>query len=317
MGTVCSLFLMKTNRQTTDHVLMVRPAAFGYNPETAASNAFQQDIAAISQRTAIATQAVAEFDQFVAQLRSIGIEVTVVTDSPTPPKPDAVFPNNWFSTHYPASAVFYPMESPIRRQEVRPDVLDLISLSQPVQTWDLAVESSDSARYLEGTGSMVLDRINRVAYACASSRTDEQLFLQWCRRMEYLPIYFEGNDSNGSAIYHTNVMMSLGERFCVLCTAAIQDKASLTNVSDQLRQTGHHIIPISFAQMAAFAGNVLQLKNKAGKSYIIMSDRAYKAFDDPQRSLLGQFGDLVVIPLDVIELYGGGSVRCMMAEVFF
>lgn len=302
-------------QQITNHVLMVRPAAFGYNEETADSNSFQREDESRSTEEVV-RQAQKEFDQFVAQLRSIGVSVTVVEDTTSPIKPDAVFPNNWVSTHPGNQAILYPMQSTTRRQEVRPEILSYLYPNQPPEIWDLREVGVSGNKHLEGTGSLILDRVHRIAYACESPRTDRGLFDLWCQRMEFTGIYFTATDSQGQEIYHTNVMMALGERFAVVCTASIADEEERTLVLNKLDETGHEVIPISFAQMNAFAGNILQLRNDAGKRYIIMSDRAFKAFDDPQRAALGKYGDLVVIPLDVIEICGGGGVRCMMAEVF-
>ncbi|HWK98703.1 MAG TPA: arginine deiminase-related protein [Parapedobacter sp.] len=294
-------------------ILMIRPVRFGYNVQTAGNNAFQrrpeQDSAAIQQ------QALNEFDAFVEKLRRHDIDVLVVQDSAEPHTPDSIFPNNWVSFHRDGSMVLYPMFAENRRSERKQAVISAIKSRFLVQQEiDLSMNEIDG-RFLEGTGSFVLDRENRVAYACRSPRTNEPLFGDFCEQLGYRPIIFDAVDGNGRAIYHTNVMMCIADRYAVINVEAIAE-ADRIPVTDVLEASGKTIVPISHAQMASFAGNMLQVENKQGELYLVMSSQAFGALEQGQIALLESFNSIIQSPLDTIEQSGGGSARCMMAEVY-
>lgn len=294
---------------------MVRPVRFGYNDQTASSNAFQQAPGAEAPET-VQAQALREFDLFVKLLRDAGVQVTVFDDHPEPHTPDSIFPNNWISFHPEGTAVLYPMHAPNRRAERRSDVVD--SLSRGVGGFRLLDLTAGEAggHFLEGTGSLVLDRVHRIAYACRSPRTDPELLEAWGRELGYEPFVFDALDAAGGAIYHTNVMMAVGDTFAVVCLESVQPPEAREALARRLRDTGHEILEISLAQMEAFAGNMLQVHNADGERFTVLSARAHAALGEAQRALLARHSGLIVVPLDVIETYGGGSVRCMLAEVF-
>lgn len=294
-------------------ILMIRPVRFGYNVQTAGNNVFQKHSGENS--TTIQQRAVQEFDAFVAKLRQHDIDVLVVQDSQEPHTPDSIFPNNWVSFHQDGSLVLYPMYAENRRLERKEAVLTAIKNKFLVrQQIDFSPNETDG-RFLEGTGSFVLDRKNRVAYACRSPRTDEQLFRNVCNQLGYAPIVFDATDSSGTAIYHTNVMMCIADRYAVinLEAIAIADRISVT---DMLKKSDKTIVSINHAQMAAFAGNMLQVENKQGKCYLIMSSQAFGSLRPEQVNLLESFNPILHSPLDTIEQNGGGSARCMMAEIY-
>ncbi|MGH8370218.1 MAG: citrulline utilization hydrolase CtlX [Gammaproteobacteria bacterium] len=296
-------------------VLMIRPTYFGANAETAASNRFQRLTA---HGMDVREAAKAEFDTVVQVLREAGIAVAVFEDTPEPQKPDAVFPNNWVSFHEDGTVCLYPMQAQNRRLERRRDILQTLQDERgyhitTIEDWS---DKEREDRYLEGTGSLVLDRANRLAYACLSSRTDARLARAWCRHFNYQPVLFHATDSNGAAIYHTNVMMCIGDRFAVVCLDCIPDHAERETVTSQLQESGHRIVPISMQQMAQFAGNMLLLRNDKGEPILVMSSRAEQSLADQQHSELRQFARIVSSPLDTIEDCAGGSMRCMIAELF-
>ncbi|MEL6140098.1 MAG: arginine deiminase-related protein [Bacteroidota bacterium] len=300
---------------TTGHLLMVRPAAFGFNPETAADNAFQR-VAAPSQQQKIAKAARNEFDELVQKLRAAGVVITVAEDSATPIKTDAVFPNNWISTHADGLVVTYPMLSEIRRQERRQAIIDLLAATYSLKRlvtldpWEL------QGRILEGTGSMILDRRNRVVYACISQRTNPTALEEWAELMRYQVCSFTAQDQNGKAIYHTNVMMALGSKQAVICLDALPFQHERQLVLEQLEQSGHEVIAITQAQVAQFAGNMLEVVGKNGPIWV-MSSQAYASLTDEQIARLKSNNQSILhSPLTTIETYGGGSARCMLAEVF-
>jgi hypothetical protein len=301
-------------RQITDTILMVRPAAFGYNPQTAEDNAFQEDPGDLRDQE-IRQLARKEFDGLLAKLQAVGVNVIVVEDTEAPRKTDAVFPNNWFSTHEDGLIITYPMFSPIRRQERSSDVIDQLvatfgfSRLVRLESWE------KQGCYLESTGSIILDRPNRVGYACRSERTDERVLAQWAEMMDFTVHVFDATDENGVSIYHTNVMLALGVDFAVVCLECIRDEAERETVVAALRAGGREIVPITLAQVHAFAGNMLQVQGRDGR-YLVMSTSAYNALTAEQIATLQQYSRLLHSPLDTIETYGGGSARCMMAEVF-
>lgn len=301
--------------QITDTILMVRPANFGYNAETAGNNAFQTNDNSLSGKE-INARAQAEFDAFVAKLRSVGVNVIVVEDSEVPLKHDAVFPNNWFSTHEDGSLITYPMYAPMRRLERREDVVAQLTKDFGFDKHIRLEKRELSERFLEGTGSMILDRDNKIVYACRSIRTDEGLLDEFVLWMGYEKVLFESYDMNGLPIYHTNVMMALGTNFCVICLDTITDAVQRREVTDKLTQTGKDIVSISREQMNAFAGNMLQVKGAEEQTYLVMSSQAYQSLTKEQRQQLELHTQLLHSSLDTIESYGGGSARCMMAEIF-
>lgn len=301
--------------QITDTILMVRPANFGFNAETAGNNAFQTNDNSLSGKE-INNRAQAEFDAFVAKLREVGVNVIVIEDSNTPLKHDAVFPNNWFSTHEDGSLITYPMYAPMRRLERRDDVVDQLTRDFGYDKHIRLEKRELSERFLEGTGSMILDRGNRIVYACRSIRTDEGLLDEFALWMGFEKVIFESYDMNGLPIYHTNVMMALGMNFCVICLDTITDAVQRREVTDKLTQTGKDIVSISRKQMNSFAGNMLQVMGADDQSYLVMSSQAYNSLTQEQIVHLELHTQLLHSSLETIESYGGGSARCMMAEVF-
>jgi len=302
--------------QTAASVLMLRPAAFGANPLTADSNRFQaRDGSGVD--AAVRASVAREFEALSAALQRAGIGVYVVDDTSDPPKPDAIFPNNWVSFHADGTVVLYPMLASNRRTERRADVLEALGRTHGFRisrTVDLSAHERDGV-YLEGTGSLVLDRVNRNAFACLSPRTHLEALGDFAQQLDYEIVSFEACDATGTPIYHTNVVMCLGTRFAVLCAESISDAAGRAAVMQILAATGHDVIEISQAQMAAFAGNMLELRGAAGGSVIVMSAAAEGSLSAHQRSRLASYGTLVSVPIPTIERYSGGSVRCMLAEI--
>jgi hypothetical protein len=307
-------------RQCAEAVLMVRPASFGYNPETAATNRMQQPPA--SARGAEAIQARQEHDGLVAALESEGVNVCLVADTPEPPKPDAVFPNNWVSFHEDGTVVLYPMQAQSRRPERRQEIVDTVAerLGFAVtRTVDLTSHETEG-RYLEGTGSLVLDHIERTAYACLSPRTDAFVLDEWCREMGYEPVIFSAVDRAGVPLYHTNVMLCIGEKVAVAGTEAIVP-ADRERVLERLRGTGREVVEIGHAEIVRFGGNMLELGSwdeaLGDCRVIIMSEAARHALPaDAFARLSACTDEVVAVPVPTIERLGGGSVRCMLAEVF-
>lgn len=301
--------------QTTAHILMVRPAHFGFNEETAASNAFQSTDSQLSQAE-ISQKAIAEFDQFVATLRANGVDVIVAEDSAAPIKPDAIFPNNWVTLHDEGIMILYPMCAPVRRLERQPHIIKLLK-----DTFDfnmvIHLEGAEHTdQFLEGTGSMILDRDHKIVYACLSPRTDKEVLERFCAHTDFNAVVFHSVDGNGQDIYHTNVMMALGEDFVVICLETIHDEAELTAVKSSFEKTGKSIIPITLDQMMHFAGNMLQVRNTSGETFLVMSEQAYKSLTAEQIEMITAHTRILHSPLYTIEKFGGGSARCMMAEVF-
>ncbi len=301
-----------TNPQSTSHILMIRPVNFGFNEETAGSNAFQNRNAI---KNGVNEKAQQEFDQMVNKLSENGVDVTVVDDTVEPHKPDSIFPNNWVSFHADGNIFLYPMQAENRRLERREDIIAQLEDRFAVRhVIDLSrFESED--KFLEGTGSMVLDRPNKIAYACISPRTDREVLNLFCEQAGYTAISFDAVDERGKAIYHTNVLMCMGSNFAVICMDSIPNPHEKVAVKESLLSTQKEIIDISFKQMNQFAGNMLEVKNKNGETLIVMSQNAYKALNESQKVTLQQFGKLIYADINTIENIGGGSARCMMAEV--
>jgi hypothetical protein len=305
--------LQSGEAQTADAVLMIRPARFGANPETADSNRFQQAGAGPGDIAA----ALREFDGLVRRLGDAGVEVIVATDSPEPEKPDACFPNNWVSFHADGSVVLYPMMAPSRRAERRRDPVADVERAgfRVTRTFDLSGLEA-RGEYLEGTGSLVLDRRNRTAFACRSPRTTSAALAEFSAALGYRVVAFDALGPDARPAYHTNVLMAIGERFAVLCAAAIPDAARRAAVVAELKRAGREVIGIGVSEMQGFAGNLLALRARDGGPLIAMSDAALRALAAEARRRLERHGAIVAAPIPTIERLGGGSVRCMIAEVF-
>lgn len=301
--------------QLASTVMMIRPAAFESNPLTAASNRFQgKSSASPGEQHATALQ---EFDGLVSALRTAGVEVLVIDDLPEPHTPDAIFPNNWISMHADGRVVLYPMEAENRRTERRGDIVEYLGAEAGrliSEVIDLS-EHEAGGHYLEGTGSMVLDRANRVAYACVSTRTHLDPLGDFAQRLGYDVVAFEAVDSSGVPIYHTNVLMNIGEKLVVICDEAIQRDDQRQAVLARLHESGHDVVQLSYEQLDAFAGNMLELRNKDGERVLAMSQQAFDSLDADQVATLAANGRVVTAAIDNIESSAGGSVRCMLAEV--
>jgi hypothetical protein len=299
--------------QTTSHVFMVRPACFGYNEQTAVTNAFQSKSALVDDVNALAQK---EFDEAVIQLRNAGVSVNVIEDNPEPIKPDAVFPNNWISMHADRKMVLYPMCTPNRRAERRADIVNEISARYDIlEVIDLSVEEEHN-HILEGTGSIVFDHVYKTAYACLSPRTDKGLFEELCEKLGYQPIAFFAQDAKGQEIYHTNVMMCIAEKFAVICSESITNPEERTNVLKLLKQGNREIVDISFSQMEQFAGNMLALRSSSNEDLIVLSQSAYDSLTAQQRAMIQKNNRPIIFRIPTIESIGGGSARCMIAEIF-
>ena len=283
--------------------------AFGFNEQTASDNFFQ------TQGNASLEKVLEEFDNMAQQLVAHDIEVIAIEDSANPPKPDAIFPNNWFCTFPSGVLSVFPMFASNRRTEKRDDILHWIVENFRTAGFEDWSEYETEGQFLEGTGSMVMDHANRIIYACISERTSLELLKKFAPAHGYLAVPFRAEDKNGKPIYHTNVMMCIGDGFAVVCTEAITDETERIAVKQLLESTGHEVIPISIDQMHAFAGNMLALKNMHGEKFIVMSETARNSLHKEQHDQLSAFGKFIVIPVPTIE-QEGGSVRCMMAEIF-
>ena len=306
-------------KQTTNSILMIRPENFRRNEQTAVNNYYQKKNDNLLP-AAINTKAQKEFDVFVAQLRSFGVHVIVVSDTKEFDTPDAVFPNNWISFHNEGTVAIYPMFAKNRRLERREDVLEALEkegfLIENIVDYTAAEEA---AVFLEGTGSMVLDRANKKAYCALSARADEELFIEFCEDFEYMPVLFTANqtiDGVRKAIYHTNVMLCVAETFAIICLSSIDDKTERKNVLKHLKITGKKVIEITEEQVSSFAGNLLQVTGKNEERFLIMSATAFKSLTPSQKSQISNHCQIISSPLETIETFGGGSSRCMMVEIF-
>ena len=306
-------------QQTTNTILMVRPTSFRANEQTAVNNHYQQEMNDVAQKT-LEVKAQAEFDAFVEKLRSIGVNVVVFDAKDGLDTPDSHFPNNWISFHENGMVGLYPMFAENRRLERREDVLDLLEIEGfKIENIIDYTSAEEQHLFLEGTGSLLLDRVNRKAYCALSERADEGLFIEFCEDFEFTPIVFTAHQSVDGVrkpIYHTNVMMCLGEDFAVICLSSIDDKKERKNVIKHLKEDGKEIIDITEKQLTKFAGNMLQVKGKDDKSYLIMSQSAFDSLTPSQLKTIEKYTEIVSSSLDIIEACGGGSARCMMAEVF-
>jgi len=306
-------------QQTTNTILMIRPINFRMNEQTAINNYYQKVLDTLSPET-VNANAQREFDAYVEKLCQIGVNVIVVNDTDGHDTPDSIFPNNWISFHEDGTIGLYPMFAANRRLERREDVLQqLEKLGFKIENIIDYTNAENENVFLEGTGSLLLDRVNRKAYCALSPRADEDLLIEFCEDFEYTPVIFTANQTvNGKreAIYHTNVMMCLGETFAVICLACIDEKKERKNVIKHLKADGKEIIDITEAQVNNFAGNMLQIKGQNEKLYLVMSQAAYDSLTPSQIKTLKNHCDILSSSLDTIEACGGGSARCMMAEVF-
>lgn len=294
---------------------MIRPNRFGFNQQTADSNVFQDVENATKDRDAIQKIALREFDEMVHQLTAAGVDVIVYNDLPEPHTPDSIFPNNWVSFHYSGTVVLYPMQAPNRRAERRLDIIDDLAKKYHVaKILDLTHFERDG-KYLEGTGSMVLDRMKRIAYACLSPRTDVQVLNEFSNRTGYRVVTFSAVDTAGIPVYHTNVVMCIGDSFAIVCLAAITDPDERLMVRQSLENTGKHVIDITLDQMAHFAGNMLLVTSRKGQKLLVMSTQAFDSLTVRQKNELDDFAMLFHFDLSTIESVGGGSARCMIAEL--
>jgi len=304
---------MNNLRQTTDSLLMIRPANCGYNPQTAASNSFQKLIETLSAEE-IQERAVKEFDNLVEILRAANINVFIAEDTLEPVKPDAVFPNNWVSFHADGTVYLYPMLSEKRNTERRTDIVE--TLKQNFQIKKIVDLSAGENRILEGTGSMILDHPNRIIYACLSPRTDKNLLDKYGSMIGYEPLTFVCLDRNSAEIYHTNVVMCVGEKIAVVCLETIRNLAERNSVAEKLTETNHEIIEISIEQMNRFAGNMLEVRNCQNKNFLLMSVSARDSLNKNQMAKIEKHAEILSANIATIEAVGGGSVRCMLAEIF-
>ncbi len=298
--------------QTCSHLLMIRPVRFGYNPETAVNNAFQKDTKADDAQA----KALDEFDRYVDMLRDHDIDVMVVEDTPEPHTPDSIFPNNWVSFHDDGTVCLYPMFASNRRLERRMDILDAVKERFDVKRVLDFTAYEQEGIFLEGTGSMILDRPNKLVYACESPRTNKKVLQDFCDKLGYTAVCFKSLDAQGQEIYHTNVMMCVAEQYVVVCIDSISDGEGKAKVLKYIEQSGKQLITISMAQMDAFAGNMLQVRNSKGELFLVMSETAYCSLTNQQIADLSTFNQILSPNLCYIETLGGGSARCMLAEIF-
>ena len=298
---------------------MIRPVAFRMNEQTAVNNYYQKVLDGLLPAT-VNAKAQQEFDAFVEKLTAVGVDVTVVDDTLNPDTPDSVFPNNWISFHENGDVALYPMFAENRRHERREEILDLLEEKGFVIHNIIDYTSAEEdGFFLEGTGSLLLDRENAKAYCALSPRADEELFIEFCEDFDYAPVIFEAFqtvDSERKLIYHTNVMMCLGETFAVICSDCIDDKKERKMVLDNLKENGKEIILITEAQMNNFAGNMLEVRGANDKRYLVMSAAAHQSLTPKQIEQLEKHAEILSSSLDTIEACGGGSARCMMAEIF-
>jgi len=290
---------------------MIRPVNFAFNAETATNNTFQVKNA----ETNVQGNALKEFDEFVALLRKNGVDVTVVEDTPEPNTPDSIFPNNWISFHGDGTVLLYPMYAPNRRAERKEHVLEKIGEHFVVKNKiDLSYNERNNL-FLEGTGSMVLDRDNRLVFACLSPRTNTKVLDEFCNKMAYEAVVFYSVDKTGLPIYHTNVMMCIADKYVVICLDSIRDIAEKRNVVAAIQKTGKELMDIDYEQLNHFAGNMLQIENGQGEKLLVMSTQAFQSLSTEQLQKLEGYNRIIHAPLNTIEANGGGSARCMMAEV--
>jgi hypothetical protein len=305
-------------KQSANALLMIEPVAFGFNHQTAENNFFQQKNDGPSSH--IQNEALKEFTQMTAVLRENDIDLMVVKDTKEPHTPDSIFPNNWISFHAGGRVALYPMFAENRRLERRSDILQLLEEKGFIIREIVDYSSYENEhRFLEGTGSMVLDRENKTAYAALSERTDKTLFLKFCEDFHFIPCCFTANQTVGNKrlpVYHTNVMMSVADRYAIVCLESVDDEAERQQIIDSLSTNRKEIIEITAEQMHRFAGNILQVENRKGEKFSVMSETAYNSLTEEQIQQITVYNSIIRIPVPTIEKQGGGSVRCMIAEIF-
>ena len=304
-----------SNQQTAQSIIMMRPSHFSANSETAQSNAFQSSVAIPKD---IHQKAIDEFENMVQILRKNNVEVIVIDDEPQPPKPDTVFLNNWFSTHDSGLVILYPLESQIRREERRLDLFDILEKKYRFlysEITNLSIMEHEG-KYLEGTGSLVLDRNQKVAYMCVSSRSNSHVLNMFCHKAGYRGVTFHAYDENDVPIYHTNVMMSVGEKFAIVCNESIKNAAERGQVLSSLEESSREVIDINYKQLHSFAGNALEVRNSNNDSFLVISRCAFDSLSKEQVKKIKKYTQPLPIAIPTIETYGGGSVRCMIAENF-
>lgn len=302
--------------QTANTVLMVEPVAFGYNSQTAENNYFQVE----QQDSDIQEKALAEFNTFVGKLRDKGVQVITVKDTLNPHSPDSIFPNNWVSFHEDGKVILYPMFAPNRRVERREDILETIkNKGFTINKVDDISSTENDEKFLEGTGSMIFDHDYKIAYGSVSLRLDEQLFREFCEKNDFTPVVFHSYQNVGMErlpIYHTNVMMCVAKQFVVICLDCIDDELEREKVQEVIKSTNKEIIEISEDQLQQFAGNMLQVQNEAGTHFLVMSQTAYQSLTKEQIEKIESYCEIIYSDLNTIETNGGGSARCMLAEIF-
>ena len=308
--------ITKKMNQITRNIMMIEPVSFNFNTETALNNYYQKMDSSLSE-SQIQIKALAEFNNFVSLLRSKKINVHVIKDTINPLTPDSIFPNNWISFHSSGEVFLYPMFAKNRRLERRADIIENFKNEYIISQVSSLVHYEEKSIYLEGTGSMILDRVNKICYAAISLRTNESIVLDFCDQLDYKPVLFRAlQDVDGKRlpIYHTNVMMCLATDFAIICLDAIDSEDEKKSIIDSLHKTNKEIIQISEDQANKFAGNMLQVQGD--KKYLIMSESAFQSLSEKQISKIESYCSILYSNLKTIEKYGGGSVRCMMAEIF-
>lgn len=301
--------------QSAKNIFLVKPSRFVYNDQTSGSNAFQKKSSA-QDNDKVTIDAIKEFKLFADTLRAKGVGVFEFNDTPTPIKPDAIFPNNWISFHADGTVILYPMQAENRRSERRPDIMEALKKDFHItKIIDLSPYEKEN-KFLEGTGSIVFDHAHKIAYACLSPRTDKELFIRIAEMLGYSALHFTAQDEKGKDIYHTNVMMSVSDKFAVVCLNSIMNRQEREAVINSLRNTGHSIIDITSEQINSFAGNMLSVRSEDNKNLTILSQTAFNCLTPIQKIEIEKHSELVPIPIPTIETIGGGSARCMMAEIF-
>ena len=301
-------------KQSTSNIFLVRPASFNFNKETAVSNTFQNTVELSEEE--VKNKALKEFDAFAQRLKDKGVNVMVVEDTEEPKKPDAIFPNNWGSFHSDGTAILYPMATANRQIEKRPEILEQIKEKYDIADLVDLSKYEAEGKFLEGTGSIIFDHINKIAYAGLSPRTDKDVLLELCNVINYQPVYFTSTDKAGKEIYHTNVMMCVSEKFSVVCLESIKDENEKQTVIHSLESTGHEIIDISLEQVNHFAGNMLSLLTEKEDEILVMSQSAFDVLTTEQKEAIESYCEPFPMNIKTIETIGGGSARCMISEIF-
>ncbi|RFC55647.1 citrulline utilization hydrolase CtlX [Brumimicrobium aurantiacum] len=302
--------------QSSNNIFLVKPASFGYNAETAASNAFQNQMSKDMDHEAISKKAIEEFETMAQKLSEKGVNVLVIEDTPTPVKPDAIFPNNWGSFHADGRVILYPMLAENRREERREEILEIIGKKFEIKEIIDLSKQEEKGVFLEGTGSIIFDHQFKIGYACLASRTDKNLFVNTCELLGYKAVYFDAKDQSGHEIYHTNVMMNIGNGYAVVCLESISNPSERAHVIKSLEDSNKEIVAISYEQMNAFCGNMLELEIPNGRNILAMSQSSFDKFNSAQKKTLESYCELFPLNVKTIERIGGGSVRCMISELF-